>query len=92
MRTTKETLKLEENLSITVTGIYTPSEKEIRYTVNGDGYPGSNAEFDIVDIDVETGNLLDYTNHIQDLLRRNPVIDIIDHFSELAILNLEKDV
>lgn len=89
MEKIEEIIQLEENLSITVKGFYTPAKKEILYTLNGDGYPGCNSEINIHSISINENNVLDYTIYIQNLLKANPYIDIIEHFSELIKLQIE---
>ena len=45
-------LELQVNLTIEVSGIYTPEEPMVMYYADGSGYPGSPSEFDITDIKI----------------------------------------
>lgn len=84
-------LKLQDNLEIIVIGDYVPSSKEVNYQ-DGDGVPAMPGSFNITKIDIVTGTLLDYTDFIENLVRKYPNLSIQDHFEELAILQIEKDV
>lgn len=86
MKTTKQsaTLELQKDLIIEVTGIYTPEEPMVRYYADGSGYPGSPSEFDITDIKIVSGSIVDYTDYL------SGIVDIWEHLTELSINKIEK--
>jgi hypothetical protein len=53
------TIKLSDTLELEVIGNYIPEEMEVRYTKNGDGYPGFPSDFDIEDVKIVKGNIID---------------------------------
>lgn len=70
METTEVTLKLTDDLTIEVSGFYTPEEKMVMYYSDGSGYPGSPSEFEIDDVKLVKGsivNLLEYFNDVKDV-------------------------
>ena len=71
-------LKLEEGLEIIVQGDYCPPEEETNF----------GGQFDITKMNIVEGNLIDYTNYIENLMYQVPTLILTDHFSELAILKL----
>ena len=71
-------LKLEEGLEIIVQGDYCPPEDETNF----------GGQFDITKMNIVEGNLIDYTNYIENLMYQVPTLILTDHFSELAILKL----
>ena len=74
-------LKLQEGLEIIVQGDYCPPEDETNF----------GGQFDVTKIDIVEGNLIDYTNYIEQLLFKTPAIVLIDHFAELALLKIIED-
>ena len=77
-------LELQVNLTIEVSGIYTPEEPMVMYYADGSGYPGSPSEFDITDIKIISGSIVDYTDYL------SGESDIWEHLTELAIKQIEK--
>ncbi len=75
-------LELEEGLEITVIGDFVPSEEQTNFR----------GQFDTTKIDIVVGNLLNYTSFIEDFVRNHPDILIMEHFNELALIKLLKDV
>lgn len=57
-------LEINKNLTVEVTGEYTPAEGMVMYDKNGEGHPGSGAEFYITDIKFVKGGLLDIMDHV----------------------------
>ena len=70
--------KLQEGLEIIVQGDYCPPEEETNF----------GGQFDITKMNIVEGNLIDYTNYIENLMYQVPTLILTDHFSELAILKL----
>ena len=83
MRTTT-TIKLSDNLELEVKGFYTPEEPMVWTLSNGDpGYPGSESQFEINDIKITKGTLLDLIDNL------NGNLDLWDYLTELAIKQIE---
>lgn len=79
------TLKLDDDLTIELTGIYVPEEKEVTHYPDGDGYPGMSAYFDIIDVKIVKGDALDLIHYV------NGVSDIWYELETLAIKEIEND-
>lgn len=83
----KETVNLILNneLEISVKGIYTKGERDVFYLSNGDpGYPGSPSEFEIQDIKIIKGNLCDFIDYLDGKK------DLWEHLTELVINKIEE--
>lgn len=79
-------LKLSDNLELEVEGIYYPEEPMIWTLPNGDpGYPGSPSEFEINDIKITKGTLLDLIDNL------NGNLDLWNYLTELAIKQIEEN-
>ena len=84
MRTTT-TIKLSDDLELEIEGFYTPEEPMVWTLPNGDpGYPGCASEFEINDIKITKGTLLDLIDNL------NGNLDLWDYLTELAINQIEK--
>ncbi len=80
------TLKLSGSLELEVEGIYTPEEPMVWNLPNGDpGYPGSESEFEINDIKITKGTLLDLIDNL------NGNLDLWDYLTELTIKQIENE-
>lgn len=80
------TIKLADNLELEIEGNYYPGEPMIWTLPNGDpGHPGSASEFEIHDIKITKGSLLD----LIDYSNRN--LDLWEHFTEICIQKIEED-
>ena len=78
-------LKLSENLILTIEGHYYPEEPMVWTLPNGDpGYPGCASEFEISDIKITKGNLLDLIDNL------NGNTDLWEHLTELVINKIEE--
>ena len=75
-------VKLNDDVEIIAIGDYVPAEEETNF-------PG---QFDITKIEIAEGTLMQYTDFVEDFSRNYPDILIIDHFNELALLKLQKNV
>lgn len=75
-------VKLNDDVEIIVIGDYVPAQKETNF-------PG---QFDITKIEITEGTLMQYTDFVEDFSRNYPDILIIDHFNELTLLKLQKNV
>ena len=83
MRTTT-TIKLSDDLELEIEGFYTPEEPMVWTLPNGDpGYPGCASEFEINDIKITKGTLLDLIDNL------NGNLDLWDYLTELAIKQIE---
>ena len=83
MKTTT-TIKLSDDLELEIEGFYTPEEPMVWTLPNGDpGYPGSASEFEINDIKITKGTLLDLIDNL------NGNLDLWDYLTELAIKQIE---
>jgi hypothetical protein len=79
------TIKLSNDLELEIEGNYTPEEPMIWNLPNGDpGYPGSPSEFDIHDIKIIKGTLLDLIDNL------NGNLDLWDYLTELSIKQIEE--
>ena len=59
------TIKLSDDLELEVKGFYTPEEPMVWTLPNGDpGYPGCASEFEINDIKITKGTLLDLIDNL----------------------------
>ena len=97
------TIKLSDTLELEVIGYYTPEEMEVRYTKNGDGYPGCASEFEIDDVKIVKGNIVDLLeeldNHqwkqvqkVRDNRNKFMSVDgVWTYITELAIKEIEND-
>ena len=84
MRTTT-TIKLSDDLELEIEGFYTPEEPMVWTLPNGDpGYPGSASEFEINDIKITKGTLLDLIDNL------NGNLDLWDYLTELTIKQIEE--
>jgi hypothetical protein len=77
-------LKLSENLILTIEGHYYPEEPMVMYYADGSGYPGSPSEFEINDIKITKGTLLDLIDNL------NGNLDLWDYLTELTIKQIEE--
>lgn len=79
------TIKLSDDLELEVKGFYTPEEPMIWTLPNGDpGYPGSESEFEINDIKITKGTLLDF------IYATDGRQFVIDYLEELTIKQIEE--
>ncbi len=78
-------LELSKELMIEVEGIYYPEEPMVMYYADGSGYPGSPAEFEINDIKITKGTLLDLIDNL------NGNLDLWNYLTELAIKQIEEN-
>ena len=98
------TLKLSGSLEIEVIGNYIPEEPMVWNLPNGDpGYPGIASEFDIEDIKIVKGNIVDLLEELDNhqwkqvqKVRDNPnkfmsVDGVWTYITELAIKEIEND-
>jgi hypothetical protein len=84
MRTTT-TIKISDDLELEVKGFYTPEEPMVWTLPNGDlGYPGSESEFEINNIEITKGTLLDLIDNL------NGNLDLWDYLTELTIKQIEE--
>ena len=84
MRTTT-TIKISDDLELEVKGFYTPEEPMVWTLSNGDpGYPGSESEFEINDIKITKGTLLDF------IYATDGRQFVIDYLEELTIKQIEE--
>ena len=84
MRTTT-TIKLSDDLELEIEGFYTPEEPMVWTLPNGDpGYPGCASEFEINDIKITKGTLLDLIDNL------NGNLDLWDYLTELTIKQIEE--
>ena len=84
MRTTT-TIKLSDDLELEIEGFYTPEEPMVWTLPNGDpGYPGCASEFEINDIKITKGTLLDLIDNL------NGNLDLWDYLTELSIKQIEE--
>ena len=83
MKTTT-TIKLSDDLELEIEGNYIPEEPMIRYYPDGSGFPGSPSEFDIHDIKIIKGTLLDLIDNL------NGNLDLWDYLTELSIKQIEE--
>ena len=79
------TLRLNPNLEIEVEGNYYPEEHEVRYYKDGSGYPGSPSEFEIQNIKITKGTLLDLIDNL------NGNLDLWNYLTELTIKEIEEN-
>lgn len=86
MKITKQivTLELQQGLTIEVRGIFTPEKPMVMYYPDGSGYPGSPSEFDITDIKIISGSIVEYTDYL------SRISDVWEHLTELSIKEIEK--
>jgi len=98
------TIKLSESLELEVEGIYTPEEPMVWTLPNGDpGYPGCASEFDINDIKIIKGDLVELIDILDthqwkevQKVRENPdkyttTENIWEYLTELVIKKIEKN-
>lgn len=79
------TIKLSHDLELEIEGNYTPEEPMVWTLPNGDpGYPGSESEFEINDIKITKGTLLDLIDNL------NGNLDLWDYLTELTIKQIEE--
>jgi hypothetical protein len=79
------TIKLSDDLELEVKGFYTPEEPMVWTLPNGDpGYPGSESEFEINDIKITKGTLLDF------IYATDGRQFVIDYLEELTIKQIEE--
>jgi len=79
------TIKLSHDLELEIEGNYTPEEPMVWTLSNGDpGYPGSESEFEINDIKITKGTLLDLIDNL------NGNLDLWDYLTELTIKQIEE--
>ena len=78
------TLELSKELIIEVEGTYYPEEPMVMYYADGSGYPGSPSEFEINDIKITKGTLLDLIDNL------NGNLDLWDYLTELTIKQIEE--
>jgi hypothetical protein len=79
------TIKLSDDLELEVKGFYTPEEPMVWTLPNGDpGYPGSASEFEINDIKITKGTLLDF------IYATDGRQFVIDYLEELTIKQIEE--
>ena len=84
MRTTT-TIKLSDDLELEIEGFYTPEEPMVWTLPNGDpGYPGCASEFEINDIKITKGTLLDF------IYATDGRQFVIDYLEELTIKQIEE--
>ncbi len=84
MRTTT-TIKLSDDLELEIEGFYTPEEPMVWTLPNGDpGYPGCASEFEINDIKITKGTLLDLIDNL------NGNLDLWEYLTELSIKQIEE--
>ena len=80
------TIKLSDNLELEIEGYYVPEESMIWTLSNGDpGHPGSASEFEIHNIEINKGTLLDLIDNL------NGNLDLWDYLTELAIKQIEEN-
>lgn len=87
MRQFKEniTLELSKEISLEVEGVYYPEEPMVWTLSNGDpGHPGSPSEFEIHDIKITKGSLLDLIDYL------NGNLDLWEHLTEICIQKIEQ--
>lgn len=79
------TIKLSKDLILEIEGVYYPEEPMVWTLPNGDpGYPGSASEFDIHNIKIIKGTLLDLIDNL------NGNLDLWDYLTELSIKQIEE--
>ena len=84
MKTTT-TIKLSDDLELEIEGFYTPEEPMVWTLPNGDpGYPGCASEFEINDIKITKGTLLDLIDNL------NGNLDLWEYLTELSIKQIEE--
>lgn len=84
MRTTT-TIKLSDDLELEIEGFYTPEEPMVWTLPNGDpGYPECASEFEINDIKITKGTLLDLIDNL------NGESDLWEYLTELSIKQIEE--
>ena len=80
------TIELSKELSLEIEGVYYPEEPMVWTLPNGDpGHPGSPSEFEIHDIKITKGNLLDLIDYL------NGNSDLWEYLTNLVIKQIEKD-
>lgn len=85
MRTTT-TIKLSDDLELEVEGTYYPEEPMVWTLSNGDpGHPGSASEFNIKDVKIIKGTLLDLISHLDGNL------DLWEYLTDLSIKEIENE-
>ena len=85
------TLELSKELIIEVEGIYYPEEPMVWNLPNGDpGYPGSASEFDIEDIRIIKGSLIELIDYIDSLIFNKK--DIWEYLTDLTIEKIEDGI
>ena len=87
MKKSKEivTIELSKELSLEVEGVYYPEEPMVWTLPNGDpGHPGSASEFEIYDIKIAKGSLLDLIDYL------NGYSDLWEYLTELCIKQIEE--
>ena len=79
------TIKLSDDLELEIEGFYTPEEPMVWTLPNGDpGYPGCASEFEINDIKITKGTLLDLIDNL------NGESDLWEYLTELSIKQIEE--
>ena len=79
------TIKLSDDLELEIEGFYTPEEPTVWALPNGDpGYPGCASDFEINDIQITKGTLLDLIDSL------NGNLDLWDYLTELTIKQIEE--
>ena len=80
------TLRLSDNLELEVEGTYYPEEPMVWTLSNGDpGHPGSASEFNIKDVKIIKGTLLDLISHLDGNL------DLWEYLTDLSIKEIENE-
>lgn len=81
------TIKLSDSLELEIEGIYTPEEPMVWNLPNGDpGYPGCASDFDISDIKIIKGTLLDFIDNL------NGNLDLWEYLTEKTIEEYERQI
>lgn len=81
----KVKVNLSDNLEIEVEGNYYPEEHEVRYYQDGSGYPGCASSFQITNLTITNGNLLDLIDNM------NGNLDLWEYLEELTIKEIENE-